>query len=223
MNIAVVGACGKLGSLIVKELKKDNINIIKIDSKLGNSLHSQNNICAVIDASHPNASLSCAKFCSEHNLPLLIACTGHTQEQLTQIHQTCLNIAYCICPNLSVGILFLLQSLKQVKLFSNAKIQITEIHHKNKKDSPSGTAIALQNQIISCGQTVEKINSIRQGNKIGTHLIQIKLPHEEITLTHKALNRTVFAEGAKLAIKELLELPAGNYTLLDLIGGSYEN
>ena len=219
MNIAVIGACGKLGSLIVKELKKDNINIIKIDSKLGNSLHNQNNICAVIDASHPSASIICAKFCSEHNLPLLITCTGHTQEQLIQIHQTCLNIAYCICPNLSVGILFLLQSLKQINLLNNAKIQITEIHHKNKKDSPSGTAIALQNKIISCGKSVEKINSIRQGNKIGTHSIQIKLQHEEITLTHKALSRTVFAEGAKLAIKKLLELPAGNYTLLDLIGG----
>jgi len=222
MKIAVVGACGKLGSLIVEELQKNNFDILKIDTMLNNNIQSCTSVSAVIDASHPSASLNCAKYCSNQNIPLLITCTGHTKEQLSLIHNECNNIAYCICPNLSIGMLFVMQTLIHLPLLTHEQIQITESHHINKKDKPSGTALALKQQIENHGKKVDKITSIRNGNEIGTHTISIALPHEEITITHKATNRNIFATGAKEAIKKLLVLPPGEYTLLNLLGDCHE-
>ena len=222
MKVAVIGACGKLGSLIVEELQKNNFNVLKIDSTLNNYLQSSSQVIAVIDASHPSASLNCAKYCSQQNIPLLIACTGHTKEQKSQIHNECKNIAYCICPNLSIGMLFVMQTLMYLPLLSHEQIQIIETHHINKKDKPSGTALALKQKIEKCGKKVTKITSIRNGSEIGTHTVSITLPHEEITITHKALNRNIFAIGAKEAIKKLLVLPPGEYTLLKLLGDCHE-
>lgn len=222
MQIAVIGACGKLGSTIVSVLEKLH-NVIPVDKSLNNSLSDIVFADCVIDASAPHVSVYCAQYCSENNIPLLIACTGHTSDQINQIDQLCSNIAYAMCPNLSAGILWIMQSLTHVNLLTNAFISITETHHKSKKDCPSGTAIALKNQIEKYSNSNAYITSIRDEDSVGTHTINITLDGEEISITHKAFSRKVFANGALRAIEMLCTLPSGKYSLINLLGASYEN
>ena len=218
MKIAVVGACGKLGSLIVKTLQHNKYVVISVDTKLNNFLNDYSNINAVIDASHPDQSVICAKYCNQHNIPLLVACTGHTSQQLNNINTICANIAYCICPNLCVGINFIMQILKHITMLPTQHICITETHHVNKKDSPSGTAIMLKKQIEKFTNKNVYICSVRKEDVVGVHTINIILPNEEITITHKANNREIFAEGAYYAITKLLSVPSGKYNIEDLFG-----
>lgn len=221
MKIAVIGACGKLGSQIVNECKKDQSNeICCIDTILNNNL--DDNYDIVIDASTANQSVSSAKYCGEHHIALLVACTGQTSEQLNKIDQYCKNIAYCICPNLSQGINFIFKSLENLQILKNMFISITETHHIHKQDKPSGTAIAIKHQIEKYGDCSPTISSIRQGDEIGQHQIKISLPYEEIVISHKVLNRNVFAQGAMFAIQKLSKLPPKKYSFFELLENNYD-
>ena len=218
MIISVVGACGKLGSSICELLTKNNIAINKIDTTINSELQDFPLPDAVIDASTPQQSLLSAQFCSSKNLPLLIACTGHSNLQLAQLEQICNNIAYCICPNRSVGIGFVCKALSHLPMLGNPYINIVETHHIHKKDSPSGTAKLLQKQIYNTSKINANVVSFRQGDEVGIHTINITLADEEITITHKAKNRNLFAYGAMLAIRSLTKKEKGKYQFLSLIG-----
>ncbi len=221
MKIAVVGACGRLGTQIVNECKKNPLYEVHcIDILLGNCLCIHYD--AVIDASNASQSIATAKFCEKYNIPLLIACTGHTQMQLAKIDKTCKNIAYCICSNLSQGMNFVLKSLENLHILTNPFIAITETHHIHKKDKPSGTAIAIKNQIEKYSGCSPIISSIRQGDEIGKHQIKITLPHEEIIISHQVLNRNVFALGATTAIQKLALLPPKKYSFLELLENNHD-
>ena len=109
MQIAVVGACGKLGSTIVSVLQNQH-SVIQIDKFLNNDISDISCADCIIDASESNTSIYCANYCAQNNIPLLIACTGHTIDQINQIDHICKSIAYTICPNLSAGMLWIMQS-----------------------------------------------------------------------------------------------------------------
>lgn len=216
MKIAIVGACGRLGSQIVNECKRTlSSDISCIDTKLGNKLCEHYDV--VVDASTANQSVESAKYCGENNIALLIACTGQTPAQLDKIDGYCKNIAYCISSNLSQGINFVLKSLENLQILKNPFIAITETHHIHKKDKPSGTALAIKHQIEKYGSCSPAISSIRQGDEIGNHQIKISLPHEEIVISHQVLNRNVFALGAITAIQKLAILPPKKYSFLELL------
>lgn len=223
MNIAVVGACGKLGSLVVQTLSKMNHKVIKIDKKLSTSLYDYSNLDGVIDVSCAEFSIQSAKYCNKNNVALLVGCTGHTNQQKLLIDKICTNIAYCICPNFSIGVQFVLQTLNHLHILNNPNIQIVETHHKHKLDSPSGTAIAIKQKIESQTNITPTITSIRKGEVIGKHFITISMPFEKITICHSVNNRKVFAVGAALAINKLLTQPAKKYTFLELLENKHEH
>ena len=95
------------------------------------------------------------------------------------------------------------------------KIFLQDIHHKNKKDRPSGTALKLKSRFPSALKSKLKIKSQRVGEVFGTHRILIKNLEEEVLLEHKALSRKLFAGGALKALKWLLKKPAGLYSYKD--------
>lgn len=223
MNITVVGACGKLGSQICEVLTKNGHTVEKVDLTLNNSISTSKNTDGIIDASLHTATISTALFAASHNTPLLICSTGHSPNQQKQIRKICSNIPFCFCPNLSLGILFLQTCLSNLKILPAANYTITETHHISKKDKPSGTALLLQNQIAKNTKTIPSISSIRSGDKIGTHQISIALNGEEITLTHTAHSRSIYANGAFKAIEALISSSPGEHSFCELIGGSYEN
>ena len=93
---------------------------------------------------------------------------------------------------------------------------LKDIHHKHKKDSPSGTALRLQKLFPPVLKDKLKIVSIREGVHFGTHRVELKTPTETLTLEHQALSREVFAEGALRALKWLVKQPPGFYGPEDL-------
>ena len=99
-----------------------------------------------------------------------------------------------------------------------ARLLLEDIHHKNKKDKPSGTALKLQRSFPPFAQKILKIKSVRTGEEFGTHRICFKTAEEEVLLEHKALSRKLFAGGALKALKWLVKKPPGLYCFDDLYG-----
>ena len=124
---------------------------------------------------------------------------------------------------------------KAAAMFPDADIEIVETHHNQKLDVPSGTALLLANGIKAVRPEAEfvigrhengkrtkqqiGIHSLRLGSETGTHEILISTGSETLTLTHRAENRALFAEGALRAASWLMGKPAGLYAMRDLIGG----
>ena len=136
--------------------------------------------------------------------------------------------------NFSLGIAVLCDLAKRAAaMFPDADIEIVEMHHNQKLDVPSGTALALANSIASVRPEAEfvigrhengkrqkqqiGIHSLRLGSEAGTHEILISTGKETLTLRHEAKDRSLFADGAMQAAQFLVGKPAGLYTMQDLI------
>lgn len=205
-NIIVVGANGKMGSLLCEKLKND-FNIIKVNNKnkIFNLSKIKNIISLVIDFASAKSSIDTAKFCYDNGLPILIASTGQTKNELEIIKSYSKKIPMMIAPNLSIGIVFV---KKMIDIFSsnfNYDISIHEKHHIQKKDSPSGTALMLKDFISKRFNQSISVTSERGGKEIGTHTIDFYFNNELISLTHQAFSREAFIDGALIAIDYLME------------------
>ena len=118
-----------------------------------------------------------------------------------------------------MGIAILKKIIDQSKdaIKSANSLKIYEKHHKNKKDSPSGTALNLKDQLTEflTGEEIEII-SRREGNSPGEHALKISFEGEVLEISHKASDRSIFAIGAILAGKWLKDKPPGSYTMQDI-------
>ena len=199
--IAVVGANGKMGSLLTKKLCSDYC-IIKITED--NSLYNYKNIDLVVDFANANSSIKSTKYCSQNKIPILIASTGQTKQELEEIKSFSSKIPIMICQNLSLGIGILKQMILPILNQKNIDITILEKHHKEKKDKPSGTAKMLHDFILKKTNTTAEIISERGGKEVGQHTIDFYFGNELISITHQAYSREIYVDGAILAIKFLL-------------------
>lgn len=227
IRLAVIGALGRMGEMVikaamqdpcitlcavvVKELHKDLPSAMRTDQ-----LYSiMKDIDLIIDFSSPDAIFD--------YIPIIKACPtavviGTTDLQIK--HYTLLEEAAHTSPiihtaNFSSGI-FLLKRILQTIINYNPKCQIaiTETHHKMKRDRPSGTAKTLANQLQAIQESIP-IRSFRKSSAIGTHTINIRLQDEDITISHSAKNRSIFANGAMQAGKWLTMQSPGMYTIED--------
>lgn len=169
----------------------------------------------VIDFSHKNALSSVLSYCQEHNLPAVIATTGHDAEHLALIEAVSARIPVFKSANMSIGINLLADLIKRATavLGDAFDIEIVEKHHGKKLDAPSGTALLLADEVASIGNVkhyvydrhaVRKerdkseigIHAVRGGTIIGDHEVIFAGYNEVLTLSHSAQNREVFASGA---------------------------
>lgn len=241
MQIIVHGATGRMGQLICAAAGDRVAARISPDYPAGKSgcwqtiSEYQGPADCVIDFSHHSATGALLDYCLERKLPLLIATTGQTQEERAQIEAAAGQIPIFFSANYSLGIAALTDlAQRAAALFPDADIEIVETHHNRKQDVPSGTALALANSIASVRPGAEfvigrhengkrkksqiGIHSLRMGNLPGTHEILIATDSEVLTLRHEARDRSVFAQGAMQAARFLVDMPAGLYTMRDLIG-----
>lgn len=198
------------------------------DTELGNLV--------VIDFSHKDKAEFLLNFCLSNNIPVVIATTGHDEDQKSLIEEASKNIPVFFSYNMSMGVALLCDLLKKsVKAFPTADIEIVETHHTRKVDAPSGTAIMLAEAAksvrpelhVEVGRSGMKaretgdigISSVRRGDVVGIHEVYISTGTQTITLKHEAHDRRLFAEGAIEAAKFLVMQGAGLYTMKDLIGG----
>tara|TARA_B100001093_G_C26520241_1_gene881442 strand:- start:9 stop:668 length:660 start_codon:yes stop_codon:yes gene_type:complete len=212
-NIYISGLSGKMGSSISEVLINDKTtSIVNDDIK---------NADVVIDFSRPESSLEVLKKCVNYEKPVLIGTTGFNENQIKTIIKASNKIPILLSYNMSKGIFILKKSIKNFLSSNELSLEciIEEVHHRNKVDSPSGTAIELQRLIqendISNNVSSINIKSERTLDVFGIHKVIFFNNSENIQFKHEALSRKVFANGAVSIAKLILNNEPKLYTTED--------
>lgn len=245
MKIILHGASGRMGVMMASAIDASGTDITVAsvspdyitDPEAGtyNSL-SDCGVSAdcIIDFSTHTATPALLEYAVNRSLPVVIATTGHTEDELDAIHEAAKSIPVFFASNMSVGIAVLVEIAKKAAAaFPDADIEIVEAHHKHKLDAPSGTAKTLFEAIKSVrGRAWAKtgrhglekrtddeigMHSIRAAAIVGRHEVIIATPGETLTLTHEAHDRSLFANGALAAAHFIHVKSAGLYSMPDML------
>jgi len=175
----------------------------------------------IIDFSSHDAIPQVLDFALQHKIPLVLASTGITTDEQQAIDEAAKAIPIFQAPNFSMGINLLAACVELLMpvLELDFDVAITDKHHKEKKDAPSGTALQLAQVARSASKTGKNIDvtALRIGTIPGEHSVIFAGPDEIIELKHTACSRDVFAQGALKAAKYLVGKSAGKYSMKDLI------
>jgi len=237
----VVGATEIAGSLA---LGKD-IGTLTANAKQGTEV--KDNIAdafkdtdGIIDFSSPASTLQTAEYAAKNCKALVIGTTGFSDKQKKSLLKLAQSFPCVFSPNMSVGVNVMFEMSKKLTelLGNDFDIEILEVHHRNKKDSPSGTALKIA-EVVS--QSLNKnlsdiavysrhgnigerkkgeigIQTLRGGDVVGEHSLIFYGDGERIEFTHKASSRDTFARGAIRALKWVSDRPAGLYSMKDVLG-----
>ena len=227
-TLIISGSTGKMGQSLKATLDKarnsqsfKNLELVFSASSLNS------NICeasVIIDFSEASFSIKIVKQAIDKKIPIVIGTTGFDDEQLKIIKDASKQIPLVLAPNTSLGIATLKNMMLSVLdhgfISSSTKIEIIEKHHKAKKDSPSGTskdiASFLKNE-LSIDSKIP-IESIREEETAGEHIISFTNKYETLKISHKALDRSIYAKGALLAaiwLNSMKDIP-GLYLMSDV-------
>jgi 4-hydroxy-tetrahydrodipicolinate reductase len=194
----------------------------------------------VIDFTSHEASARHAELCAERGVALVIGSTGFTPEAKAQVAAAARRIPVVLSPNMSVGVNVLFELVRQAAkvLGEDYDVEIVEIHHKKKRDAPSGTAVRLGEVAAEAlgrdpkdalayarhGILGERppwqigVQTLRGGDVVGEHTVYFCGEGERLELTHRATSREQFARGAVRAAAWLAGRPAGLYDMADVLG-----
>lgn len=230
-TIYLVGATGKMGRMIaqiaaqtsdwkiIAGLQYKTVSSDNCPFPLELHFNSLKLADVIIDFSRQEATERVIGYAVREQKPLIIGTTGlsiKTQEALRLASE---NISVFYSANFSLGAYLCLKQAQYLAHFCKDKeaIKISETHHAQKKDAPSGTALSMQKALNDIYPFEIPITSNRQGDVIGEHKICFKLDHETIELKHEALSRKVFALGALRAADFLIKKQPGFFGMEDLI------
>jgi 4-hydroxy-tetrahydrodipicolinate reductase len=260
-HIAINGACGRMGQRLVALAQEDNslAVVAAIDSpknpligkdagelagagSIGipvvGAVPLNQRIDCLIDFSVPEGTMAVLPPCVGRKIPIVVATTGHTAEQKTEIEAAAHETAVLFAPSMSlvVNLLFKLVNLTGEALKGKGfDVEIVERHHRFKKDSPSGTAMKfaeIVKEAIGGGDFVHGregivgertaaeigVHAVRGGDNVGEHTIIFSTLGETLELVHKGYSRDSYARGALLAAQFLATKSAGRYTMADVLG-----
>lgn len=179
----------------------------------------------VIDFSSPKATLENAKILSKMKVNLVIGTTGFTTEDIDKLQNIAhkFNNGIVYAPNITLGVnVVMLLSNIAANILSNYDFQITEIHHKNKKDAPSGTSLKLSYEIengLGTAGVYNKdipIHAVRAGGVVGKHEVLIIGEDDKIEISHESFSRKAFALGAISAVNYIFK-KSGYYEMKDIL------
>tara|TARA_A100000164_G_scaffold98345_1_gene85614 strand:+ start:405 stop:1184 length:780 start_codon:yes stop_codon:yes gene_type:complete len=253
INLAVTGCMGRMGQQIIKSVKKNkdfklvaiteskkinkrNLNGLKIELNNEETFKKAN---LIIDFTIPKCTFQVLKIALKLKKRVVIGTTGFTKKQENQIKKFSKKIPILKAGNMSLGInlLIYLTEISSNSLGKKFLSKIFEIHHKHKKDYPSGTALMLGKGIAEgkrgnfykligkrylnkktfpYGNKIN-FNSIRKGEIIGEHEVKFSNGKEIITLNHEAFDRALYSEGALTAANWLMKKRPGLYSMRDLM------
>ena len=205
MNIAVFGARGRMGSKVVEIAENRGHNVWKIDKNWQENTLER--VDAVIDFSTAEATEQVCDFCKAHRSALVSGVTGRNESQQKEIDELATVLPVVCKANFSEGVNMLYEIAETVaKKLANWDCEIVETHHRNKIDSPSGTAKKLAAVIAKQGSFKKvTIHAIRAGSNAGQHTIVFATDGESLTLTHQAETRDIFARGAVLEVEKIIK------------------
>jgi 4-hydroxy-tetrahydrodipicolinate reductase len=255
INLAISGCMGRMGQQLINSSKKnknfklvtltENISINKKFSGIKPELNSEKafkKTDVIIDFTVPNCTLEILKIASKLKKKVVIGTTGFNRNQENQIKKYSKKIPILKAGNMSLGVnlLMYLTEIASKSLNDEYLSKIFEVHHKHKKDYPSGTALMLGKGIADgkrknlydligkkflnkksfpYGKKIN-FNSIRKDEIIGEHEVMFSSGKEIITLNHEAFDRALYADGALTASKWLMKKKPGLYSMRDLLNFS---
>jgi len=251
-KVGVLGANGRVGKLIIDDLKNtDNIDLgsVFVRNELNFSIDPSvlvttdiksflNGCDIVIDFSLPNACEALLEAAIETPKPLVIGTTGLSTHQLNLLKQASEVMPVLYATNMSLGVALLNKLVKQASAaLEGFDIEIVEMHHKHKKDAPSGTALTLaESACAGRGLDLDKVRvsgrdgnigerdeneiavmALRGGDIVGRHTVGFYNDGEFIELNHTATSRNTFSKGAIRAGAWLADKKPGLYTISDCL------
>ena len=200
MNIAIIGSNGRMGQVLCSKLC-EKYDIIKIDKTV--PIEEAKDADILVDFSTGENSAKTAIWCEKNNKKLIIGATGQSKSDMRKILRASECVPIVTAGNFSVGVARLKKALNEIVKEDIQSVSIIEKHHKNKKDKPSGTALELKKHIESSLKKEVQIHSIRGGNEIGVHEIDLYYENEVIRISHQAFSRDAFVRGVELSIEFL--------------------
>ena len=252
INLAITGCLGRMGRQLIKSSKSDKkIKLVSItenravNKKISglnpqlNSVSAFKNTNVIIDFTIPKCTLEVLKIASKLKKRVVIGTTGFSKKEESLIKKYSRKIPILKAGNMSLGInlLMYLTEITSKSLGNNFLSKVFEIHHKHKKDHPSGTALML-GKGISKGKNKDfykllgkkylnkkvfpyskkiNFNSIRKGEIVGNHKVSFSSGKETITLDHEAFDRALYSEGAFTAAKWLMNKKPGLYSMRNVL------
>jgi 4-hydroxy-tetrahydrodipicolinate reductase len=241
-NICLIGSTGKMGKAIQEILNGNYVvnGFAKIHESILDTFNTAvSHADVVIDFSHADNVAAALQKCILNQKPYFCGTTNLSVSNFEAIKKAAEAIPIIYASNTSFGIAVLKKAVQLVtKEFSaSVDIEISETHHRNKKDAPSGTALSLGEVIANTlGYELEQIKvtdrtnkprsntpqigftALRGGSVIGEHIVHFFSHHETIKLSHECLDRKVFADGAVKAAMWLCKQTSGLYTMEDMLG-----
>jgi len=252
INLAISGCLGRMGQQLIKSSKNNkNFKLVAltenkaISKKISgiklniNTEQAFKNTDVIIDFTVPNCTLDILKIASKLKKRVVIGTTGFNQKEEALIEKFSKKIPILKAGNMSLGInlLMYLTEIASKSLNDEYLSKVFEVHHKHKKDYPSGTALMLgkgiadgknknlynligkkflNKKIFPYGKKIN-FNSIRKGEIIGEHEVTFSSGKEIIKLNHEAFDRALYSDGALTAAKWLINQKPGLYSMRDLL------
>lgn len=257
VRLAVFGAAGRLGARVVELAREtpgvrvtralEHVGSPKVGTHVpgypdlsyraeGEGL---SDVDVVLDVSMPEAAQAHAERCAVARLPLLMATTGLSPTTERALADAARTIALCVAPNLSTGVWVLASLVQQAaRVLGGFDVEVSETHHRHKKDAPSGTALLLARHaaagrgvlldaVAERGRTSNPgvraagsmgLHAMRGGDVVGDHTVFFFGDGERLELTHRAHSRDTFAHGALRLLPALVGRPAGMVGVPELLG-----
>lgn len=213
IKYGLIGSSGRLGSEVKGVFNENNYELVFSYDIEGETRGGKPEL--LIDCSLPEVFPKTLSYVSEFNAPLIIATTGLSDDYLSELRKISQKVPVVQSYNYSTGIQIL---LKLTELASEKTddwdVEITETHHRFKKDKPSGTAIMIKN--ILKGREMN-ISSLRLGNVFGEHTVSFASLGEVLSITHSATSRRTFAEGILKSATFVRDKKNGFYSFTDVI------
>ena len=255
IKLGITGCMGRMGQQLIRSAKKNkNFKLVtltenRLVNKKFNGIRPELNsdiafkkTDIIIDFTIPNCTLEILKIASKLKKKVVIGTTGFNRNQENQIKKYSKKIPILKAGNMSLGVnlLMYLTEIASKSLSDEYLSKIFEVHHKHKKDYPSGTALMLGKGIADgknenlynligkkflnkksfpYGKKIN-FNSMRKGEIIGEHEVKFSSGKEIITLNHEAFDRTLYSDGALTASEWLMKKKPGLYSMRDLLNFS---
>ena len=252
INLAITGCMGKMGQQLIKSSKiNNNFKLVSltenktINKKIYgikpvlNTTNAFKKANIIIDFTIPKCTLEILKIAAKQKKRVVIGTTGFTKREENIIKKYSRKIPILKAGNMSLGVnlLMYLTEIASKSLDNNFLTKISEVHHRNKKDHPSGTALML-GKGISVGKNKDlyklmgkkylnkksfpygrkiNFNSVRKGSIIGKHEVSFSNGKEIVSLNHEAFDRALFAEGALTAARWIMGKKPGLYSMRNLL------
>jgi len=216
MKYGLIGATGRLGKEVVNVFAEHNHELVFTYDLTSEWIETKPEI--IIDASLPEVFNDSVGFVKKFKVPLIIATTGLNDDNLKELKKISETYLVVQSYNFSLGIQVLLQLTKLVnEKFPDWDVEISETHHRFKKDKPSGTAKMMQ-EIF--GDKEVNTSSLRLGNVPGDHSVNFAGLGEVLSVSHRATSRRTFAEGILKSAEFAMKKKTGFYSFTDVVFGS---